>query len=197
MDTLILAAAGASRRMKNETSKIFMEIEGVPMLVRALAPARQIPSIGRIIVAVRLEDEDRCRRMLRRWKWGAAQVVPGGGSRAQSVWNALQCVPSDDDTVLIHDAARPYASESLWRAVMRAARVHGAAVPAIPVVDSWNPRRPAKNCTESRRPRPLPQTFSSTLTKQPARTCSHPRTMHPWWSGPATPWLLYPGKTGI
>lgn len=136
MDTLIIAAAGASSRMKNEKSKIFMEIEGVPMLVRAMAPARQIPSIGRIIVTVRLEDEDRCRRMLRRWKWGAAQVVPGGSSRAQSVWNALQCVPSDDDTVLVHDAARPYASESLWRTVMRAARVHGAALPAIPVVDT-------------------------------------------------------------
>jgi 2-C-methyl-D-erythritol 4-phosphate cytidylyltransferase len=136
MDTVIVAAAGASTRMKNDTSKIFHEVDGVPVLVRALAPALKIPSIGRVIIAVRLEDEARCRRMLRRWDWGAALVVPGGSTRAESVWRALQTVPSDDSTVVVHDAARPWASESLWRTVMRAARVHGAAVPAIQVVDT-------------------------------------------------------------
>jgi 2-C-methyl-D-erythritol 4-phosphate cytidylyltransferase/2-C-methyl-D-erythritol 2,4-cyclodiphosphate synthase len=40
------------------------------------------------------------------------------------------------EIVLIHDAARPFASPGLIRAAVAAAREHGAAIPALPAVDA-------------------------------------------------------------
>jgi 2-C-methyl-D-erythritol 4-phosphate cytidylyltransferase len=63
--------------------------------------------------------------------------VAGGATRAESVRNGLQAVPADADVVCVHDAARPFASEALYRAVVAAIR-DGAdgAVPGVPVTDT-------------------------------------------------------------
>ena len=62
-------------------------------------------------------------------------AVAGGAQRADSVARGLRCV-GHDGVVLVHDAARPFVSSSLIRRVVRAARRHGAAVPAVPVADT-------------------------------------------------------------
>jgi 2-C-methyl-D-erythritol 4-phosphate cytidylyltransferase len=63
--------------------------------------------------------------------------VAGGATRAESVRRGLQAVPTDADVVCVHDAARPFASEELYRAVVAAVR-GGAdgAVPGVPVTDT-------------------------------------------------------------
>lgn len=64
-------------------------------------------------------------------------VVAGGATRAESVRNGLAVVPDDVGIVLVHDAARPFASRALFAEVI-AAVVAGAdaVVPAIAVVDT-------------------------------------------------------------
>lgn len=64
-------------------------------------------------------------------------VVAGGATRADSVRAGLVAVPDDADIVVVHDAARPRASVSLFRAVVDAVR-DGAdgAVPGLPVTDT-------------------------------------------------------------
>lgn len=68
---------------------------------------------------------------------GAAQVVAGGASRADSVRNGLAAVPESAAIVLVHDAARPAATVELFERVVAAVR-SGAegAVPAVAVTDS-------------------------------------------------------------
>ncbi len=63
--------------------------------------------------------------------------VPGGATRSESVRNGLAAVPADATIVCVHDAARPFASSELYRAVI-AAIVDGAqcAVPGIAVTDT-------------------------------------------------------------
>jgi 2-C-methyl-D-erythritol 4-phosphate cytidylyltransferase len=63
--------------------------------------------------------------------------VAGGATRAESVRRGLQAVPDDADVVCVHDAARPFASDALYRAVVAAVR-GGAdgAVPGVPVTDT-------------------------------------------------------------
>ena len=53
-------------------------------------------------------------------------VVAGGRTRHESSRAGLAALPESCDTVLIHDVARPFASSSLIRRVVRAARQHGA-----------------------------------------------------------------------
>jgi 2-C-methyl-D-erythritol 4-phosphate cytidylyltransferase len=63
--------------------------------------------------------------------------VTGGATRAHSGRAGLAVVPASADVVLVHDAARPLATEALFAAVIDAVR-DGAdgAVPGLPVADT-------------------------------------------------------------
>ncbi|MEN9300260.1 MAG: 2-C-methyl-D-erythritol 4-phosphate cytidylyltransferase [Actinomycetota bacterium] len=63
--------------------------------------------------------------------------VAGGATRSESVRRGLAAVPSAATIICVHDAARPFASEHLYKEVI-AAVVDGAdgAVPALPVTDT-------------------------------------------------------------
>jgi 2-C-methyl-D-erythritol 4-phosphate cytidylyltransferase len=63
--------------------------------------------------------------------------VAGGPTRTASVRNGLAAVPSDADIVLVHDAARPFASAELFRAVVDAVKAGAdGAIPGLPVTDT-------------------------------------------------------------
>jgi 2-C-methyl-D-erythritol 4-phosphate cytidylyltransferase len=67
----------------------------------------------------------------------ADAVVTGQATRSGSVRAGLSRVPDDADVVVVHDAARPRATERLWRAVIAAvAGGADAAVPVVPVTDT-------------------------------------------------------------
>lgn len=64
------------------------------------------------------------------------RVVPGGARRRDSVRAGLDALPVTARTVLIHDAARPFASRGLVERVARRAAAGRAVVPALPVRDT-------------------------------------------------------------
>jgi 2-C-methyl-D-erythritol 4-phosphate cytidylyltransferase len=67
----------------------------------------------------------------------ADAVVAGGLTRSESVRAGLAAVPADAQVVLVHDAARPRATTSLWRQVLAALDgLSDAVVPAVPVTDT-------------------------------------------------------------
>lgn len=67
----------------------------------------------------------------------AVHAVVGGPSRSDSVRSALAAVPEGADVIVVHDAARPLASDALFEATLAAVR-EGAdgAVPALPLTDT-------------------------------------------------------------
>jgi 2-C-methyl-D-erythritol 4-phosphate cytidylyltransferase len=71
----------------------------------------------------------------------ASYVVAGGATRPASVRAGLAAVPADAEVVVVHDAARPLASDQTWEAVI-AAVLDGAdgAVPCVPVTDTIKER---------------------------------------------------------
>ena len=75
--------------------------------------------------------------MAERAEPGADLVVPGGRTRSESVRAGLAAVPDDAAIVVVHDAARPLAGASLFRAVVSAVAggADGAAC-AVPVADT-------------------------------------------------------------
>jgi len=64
-------------------------------------------------------------------------VVAGGPTRTASTRCGLAAVPADAGVILVHDAARPFASPDLFRSVIDAVRagVDGA-IPGLPVTDT-------------------------------------------------------------
>lgn len=131
MITAIIPAAGSGRRMKANMNKQFMKIAGQPVLTRSLLSLRE--STGEFIIVARSGEEELCLQaipdQIKNYK-----IVSGGPSRQDSVYNALK--HAQGDYVLIHDGSRPLASPNLVRRVIEAARCHGAAVPALPVVET-------------------------------------------------------------
>jgi 2-C-methyl-D-erythritol 4-phosphate cytidylyltransferase/2-C-methyl-D-erythritol 2,4-cyclodiphosphate synthase len=131
MITAIIPAAGSSRRMNSEINKQFMLIAGQPVLTRSLLSLEDF--VGEILIISRAGEENMCRKAAQdltlEWK-----IIPGGDTRQQSVLNGLRTATGE--WVLIHDGNRPLASPSLIRRVVDAARQTGAAIPAVPVVDT-------------------------------------------------------------
>lgn len=71
------------------------------------------------------------------WDGDGAAAVPGGERRSDSVRAGLAAVGDDADVLVVHDAARPLASKSLFDAVIGAVRDGAdAAVPAVPIPDT-------------------------------------------------------------
>lgn len=61
--------------------------------------------------------------------------MAGGAERSDSVRAGLAAA-GKARVIAIHDAARPFVSADLVRAVIQAARIHGAAVAAVPATDT-------------------------------------------------------------
>ena len=63
--------------------------------------------------------------------------VAGGRTRSESVRNGLGAVPADATIICVHDAARPFASEHLYREVIsQVVRGADGAIPGLPVTDT-------------------------------------------------------------
>ncbi len=141
---VILPAAGLGTRMgrgsaeKTGTSrKQFMLLEGSPILVHTVRKFAASTRVTEIVVAVRPEDRDWVGEMLAdEFPADRVRVVEGGDSRQQSVQNALRSLRPDTDIVAVHDAVRPFIDLETIHAVFDEAAESGAAIVAVPAVDT-------------------------------------------------------------
>ena len=118
--------------MGADRPKQYLPLGGRPILWHVLTRLEASPQVTDIVLVVRREDMDYCRRHLSASKVTA--LVPGGAERSASVYRGLQ--ETRADMVLVHDAVRPFISEELLERVVAATREHGAALPALPVVET-------------------------------------------------------------
>jgi 2-C-methyl-D-erythritol 4-phosphate cytidylyltransferase len=112
-------------------------LRGVAILARTAALFQGMTEIGPIVVVAPRAHLDRTRRLLR----GQASrkivaIVPGGADRQASVAAGISAFPELPRYLLIHDAVRPFATPATVRAIIRATRTYGAAVPGVRVTDT-------------------------------------------------------------
>ncbi len=139
----ILPAAGLGTRMApaGNTSphapKQFLAIAGLPVLIHSLKAFASIPRIAQIIVAVRKNEIERTEAQIAEYKLPRIRVVEGGDNRQHSVVNALAALNAAvDDIVLVHDAVRPLIDPATIERTIDAVEKHGAAIVALPAVDT-------------------------------------------------------------
>jgi 2-C-methyl-D-erythritol 4-phosphate cytidylyltransferase len=130
----IVVAAGSGDRLGAELPKAFVPLGGVPMLVWSVRAALACPSVGSVAVAAPPGREDLAHAMIE--DAGSHAVIAGGGSRQSSVRAALAAVPRDVEVVVVHDAARPFATSSLFSAVVDALEGADGAIPVVAVADT-------------------------------------------------------------
>lgn len=134
----IIPAAGQGVRMGASVSKVFIEVQGRPLLAYTLEKFQSHPMISEIIVLTRENEREYCQKEVVD-KYGYSKVtkiVAGGAERQDSVRHGLAALEEDVRLVLIHDGARPLISESIISKAIEMALAHGAAVVGVPVKDT-------------------------------------------------------------
>jgi len=134
----VVPAAGKSTRMGAKIKKQYLELDGIPVVVRTLRVLQDCPLVGGIVLVVGRGEEEYCRLELVE-NYGLSKVqkiVAGGDDRQKSVLNGLSALPLDTKIVVIHDGARPLLPPGRLAAVIEAARRHGAATLAVPPKDT-------------------------------------------------------------
>jgi len=132
---VVVVAAGRGSRVGGDLPKQFRPIGGRPMIWQSLAVFLDHPSVGAVQAVIHPADAE----LFQASTAGLAVLAPvfGGATRQSSVRAGLEALaPRQPDTVLIHDAARPFASAALVSRAIAAAEQTGAAIPAVPVTDT-------------------------------------------------------------
>jgi 2-C-methyl-D-erythritol 4-phosphate cytidylyltransferase / 2-C-methyl-D-erythritol 2,4-cyclodiphosphate synthase len=132
---VIVVAAGQGSRIGGPVPKQLLDLGGASMLRRSVAAFDRHPQVSQIVVVLpqaQLSDGGDIVGAISR----PYVIVAGGARRQDSVANGFSALAEDVDVVLIHDAARPFASQTLIDRVIAAAVEAGAVIPAIPVRDT-------------------------------------------------------------
>ncbi len=134
--TAIVPAAGTSSRMGGE-NKLFMKLDGVPVLTRTLQAIDRAELVDEIIVATQTELLETvaalCAEASLRKK---VKVVRGGATRTESVLAAAMEANPKAQLLAVHDGARPLVLPAEFDQVIRFACNTYAAAPAVPVTDT-------------------------------------------------------------
>jgi len=131
----VVVAAGQGLRAGGDRPKQFRAVGGEAILRRTLSRLAEVPAIGAIQPVIRPED-----RALFDAATAGLRILPpvaGGATRQASVRAGLAALAARaPDIVLVHDAARPFASRALIERAIAAAQETGAAIPGLAVTDT-------------------------------------------------------------
>jgi 2-C-methyl-D-erythritol 4-phosphate cytidylyltransferase len=133
----IIAAAGAGRRMKADRPKQLLVLDGTPILIYTLRKFERSRLIDHLIVPAPHDAVDEIRSLVSQSGLKKPAVVVEGGERRQdSVWIGIQHLQPDTTIVAVHDAVRPFVTVDEIESVVTEADRRGAAILAIPIVDT-------------------------------------------------------------
>ena len=151
---LLLTAAGSSSRMGKKGKKEYLPLGKGTVLSQSLRTFLEAASFTAVVITVPAGGEKDARAALSKDRdlerllsaFSSApgpylSFVEGGNSRQSSIYNALSYLKKhytieSKDLVLVHDAARPYVTKRIIQDCISSTMEHGAAVPAIPAVDT-------------------------------------------------------------
>ena len=133
---IIIAAAGTSSRF-GDSDKLLEKLSGLPVFLHSVRTFYGLCPQENLLIAVHPDKVEQYRNTAQKYLPDfAPRFIAGGKVRAESVMNALQELAPGTEFVAIHDAARPRADRALLEKCLEAARIHGGAIPAKPVVDT-------------------------------------------------------------
>ena len=133
----VIPAAGSSRRMGEDINKLLLLIDGIPVLARTLLSFQNNENIDEIIVVCRESDILSYAELCKSFSISkVSQIVRGGNTRTESVYNGISQASDKSKFILVHDAARPFVSKKEIEDVIAKAFTCGAATVAVPVKDT-------------------------------------------------------------
>ena len=153
--TAIIAAGGRGQRFGGAEPKQLLSVGGTPILARSIEALASHPSVDALVIALPQELADDPPEYLRSAEAFALRgkpfrIIAGGARRQDSVANAFHAAGTTTDVIVIHDAARPFASADLIARTIAAAAESGAAVAALQSRDTVKQRQEGQEGREGR-----------------------------------------------
>ncbi|MGI5963098.1 MAG: 2-C-methyl-D-erythritol 4-phosphate cytidylyltransferase [Lawsonibacter sp.] len=132
----VIVAAGSARRMEG-IDKILTPLGEVPVLVHTLQAFQTCSFFDELVVVTREDLLVEVSGLCREFEINkVTKVVVGGQQRTESVLAGVREVRPEANLIAIHDGARPFVSQEILEETVKKAAETGAAVPAIPVIDT-------------------------------------------------------------
>lgn len=148
--SVIIAAAGESRRFGGKTKKPFVPVDGRALFMRAIEIFVNRSDVCQILLTVAPQDREYVKT-----KFGphlgltGVKLVEGGRTRTDSVANALGLVEVEAELVAVHDAVRPCVQARWIDEVFAAAARDGAAILAAPLTDTLKRSEDGRHVAET------------------------------------------------
>lgn len=140
MNWVIIVAGGNGKRLELGYNKIFANIYGKSILYWTLRQLEKTPCVHHIIVLVQKKDFPQVEKIISESHFSKVHALfPASQSRQKSTFNALKYLKTrakNKDFVGIHNAVNPFTTSEEIEAVFHSAKTHGAALLAIPAVDT-------------------------------------------------------------
>jgi len=132
--SLILLAAGDSKRLSSKIPKPFIKIGKKTLLEYSLMKFNKIRQIKKIIIVTNKKHS----KFFKNIKFNNCVKIVGGKTRQDSTYKALKYIKKNKikcTNVLIHDSARPNFSVKLIKRIINASK-RNTVIPKIPMHDA-------------------------------------------------------------
>lgn len=132
----IIVAAGRGTRAGGDVPKQFQIVGGRAVLDRTVSALAAHDSVTAVVVVLHPADATLFAAAVAAPPTARLVTADGGATRDASVRAGLAALPDEIERVLIHDAARPFASAALIDRVAAALAPGTGAAPALAVTDA-------------------------------------------------------------
>ena len=145
MNYAILLSGGTGTRTGSEIPKQYVRRNGHMMITEALGILLKSPCIDRVVITADEAWQDEILKDAQAAGLPADRMMGfarPGDTRQLSIYNAIEYIlekagnKSEDDTVLVHDAARPYITQELIIACYDALPGYDGVMPVLPMKDT-------------------------------------------------------------
>lgn len=134
---VIIVAGGTGTRMNLNTAKQFLPLAEKPVLLHTFEAFRLYDPALQFILVLYKSLHGEWSKIQRDYGFDLKHtVVEGGKERFHSVKNGIAALAKDVELVAIHDAVRPFVSADTIERCFESAAKSGAAIPAVPVIDT-------------------------------------------------------------
>lgn len=136
----VIVAAGEGARMQAGKNKVFLEVGGRSILERSLMLGQSIPQVSVVVLVARQADTKTCEALKLQYS-KLTKIVQGGSTRHRSEFAGIQALAAEIDggqvdTLLVHDAVRPFASKLLVSRLLAEIDPSVGCIPGLRVASS-------------------------------------------------------------
>ena len=139
-----IVAGGCGSRVKSAViPKQFIEIGGVPVIVRTVGAFLAVEEIDMVYVGIKPDWHEYTDELFERFEIDSrrVKVIDGGADRNGTVMNIAEAIvaehgKNEGDIILTHDAVRPFVTEKIIKDNIEAIREHSACGTYMPAADT-------------------------------------------------------------